>query len=163
MKNINGLLESNCVDRPVCIPSVVLHDFKNAWSFASPGFGARVLASELRHAQSCSKLVLNRAREGQQGRPCWTPPKITVSLPGLSSVSSWYYPILGYSVKSVVMPKVIKVIRKVLRKAQYLSGRMLEKQVRTAGALLCQNCVKTLSVFVVGVSFRAKSRCPKLL
>jgi len=61
------------------------------------------------------------------------------------------------------MPKVIKVIRKVLRKAQYLSGRMLEKQVRTAGVLLCQNCVKTLSVFVVGVSFRAKSRCPKLL
>ncbi len=28
---------------------------------------------------------------------------------------------------------------------------------------LCQNCVKTLSVLVVGVSFRAKSRCPKLL
>jgi len=25
---------------------------------------------------------------------------------------------------------------------------------------LCQNCVKTLSVFAVGVSFRAKSRCP---
>jgi len=66
-------------------------------------------------------------------------------------------------VKSVVMPKVVKVIRKVLRKAQYLSGRMLEKQVRTAGALLSQNCVKTLFVLVVGVSFRAKSRCPKLL
>jgi hypothetical protein len=28
---------------------------------------------------------------------------------------------------------------------------------------LCQNCVKTLSVLPVGVSYRAKSRCPKLL
>jgi hypothetical protein len=28
--------------------------------------------------------------------------------------------------------------------------------------MLCQNCVKTLSVLAVGVSFRAKSRCPKL-
>ena len=30
-------------------------------------------------------------------------------------------------------------------------------------ARLCQNCVKTLSVLAVRVSFRAKSRCPKLL
>jgi len=30
-------------------------------------------------------------------------------------------------------------------------------------AVLWQNCVKTLSVLGVGVSFRAKSRCPKLL
>jgi hypothetical protein len=28
---------------------------------------------------------------------------------------------------------------------------------------MCQNCVKTLSVLAIGVSFRAKSRCPKLL
>jgi hypothetical protein len=47
MKNIDGLLESECVDRPVCIPSVVLHDFKNAWSLACPSFGTWVLASEL--------------------------------------------------------------------------------------------------------------------
>lgn len=28
---------------------------------------------------------------------------------------------------------------------------------------LCYNCVKTLSALFAGVSFRAKSRCPKLL
>jgi hypothetical protein len=28
---------------------------------------------------------------------------------------------------------------------------------------LCQTCVKTLSDFAIGVSFRAKSRCPQVI
>ena len=57
------------------------------------------------------------------------------------------------------LPSGSKDQGEILARNLFLLEHFLQKQVPE----LCQNCVKTLSVLVVGVSFRAKSRCPKLL
>lgn len=143
MKNIGGWLESNGVDRPVGIPTVVLHDLKDAWSLASPRFGAGVLAPELRHAQSRTDLVLNRVGEGPQVLLAGPHPKQRLLARDSLRSRHVIIPILGYSVKRAMMVKTDTVIRRVSHRAQYLPLQMLEKHVRTAGALavtkLCQN------------------------
>jgi len=59
MKDIDGALEANGVDRSVSVAVIVLDDLENPHPFASPRLGGKVLSSVLRGAEGESDASLD--------------------------------------------------------------------------------------------------------
>src|SRR5437016_13371843 len=66
VKNVHNPFESNCVNRAIGVPAMILHDFEDAGALSSPGLSARVFTAKLRYAERGAYLVLHWFWESQQ-------------------------------------------------------------------------------------------------
>ena len=99
VKNIHCPFKSNCVNRPIGVTAMVLHDLEDAWPLGSSGLSARVFAPQLCHAERGADLVLHWLGEGQQIFLTGTHPKQRPFARNALQSAHSIIPVLGYTVK----------------------------------------------------------------
>jgi hypothetical protein len=57
VQHVNGFLEPHGIDRPVCVPPVVLDDLENTGTFALPWLGVGRLLADLHQIERVSEIV----------------------------------------------------------------------------------------------------------
>src|SRR5207253_1034170 len=111
------LRESNCVNRAIGVPAMILHDFEDAGALSSPGLSARVFTAKLRYAERGAYLVLHWFWESQQIIFAGTHPKYRPFARNPLWSGHSIIPVLGYNRQAIS-----KLCRKIICYARPIRG-----------------------------------------